>query len=406
MKIAVIINSNMSTGGWRYVALLLLALLENIPNLFIDIYTSAYNSELHDVSRHERVRVFHKRFKRYIPKQKCRFKILNNCINHIRRAIKALPNVLLRKQLLQEKYDLCFYPWPYGSEPIEVDIPMVFVPHDFTLSHFFSLSGYQQSIAMQVYALLGKFFAAGNAIVSTPFIKDEMLYRFPEHSEKINVIYLSKLNAYSVLSTQQISNLLIKYHIHDNYILWAHNNAPHKNLGQLLGAFYYLKQKYPSLKLLLTGHGTGNFRLKITSRYYADYVGENDDWDIRGLGEIPTDDYSAVLQGASAVVTTSLCEAGNGSGLDAWSMAVPVAMSNIPAFQQQLMRLDVKAELFDPRNDKDIADAISRILDNPSLARKNAQYSKIALEKYTWEHVAKQYAEVFSETIASAKHKN
>jgi len=57
--------------------------------------------------------------------------------------------------------------------------------------------------------------------------------------------------------------------------------------------------------------------LKPTSHYYADQLlNDNDEWDIMGLGELPDLDYSCILQAAKVLVNTSLCEVGNGSGLD------------------------------------------------------------------------------------------
>ena len=92
-----------------------------------------------------------------------------------------------------------------------------------------------------------------------------------------------------------------------------------------------------------------------------------------------------------------MCEAGSGNSLDAWNVKIPVAMSDIPAFKQQLEFLGTKAEIFDPRNSHDIAKAILKILDNPELSKKNAEASKKAMEKYNWKDVAQQYINIFEE---------
>jgi len=72
-----------------------------------------------------------------------------------------------------------------------------------------------------------------------------------------------------------------------------------------------------------------------------------------------------------------------------------VAQSDIPAFNAQLTFLGIKAEIFDPKDDKSISEAILRILNNPKQATDNALFSKSRIEKYTWDDIAKQYYDIF-----------
>jgi glycosyltransferase involved in cell wall biosynthesis len=168
-----------------------------------------------------------------------------------------------------------------------------------------------------------------------------------------------------------------------------------------LGAYYCVKQRYPNVKLIITGFGTENIRGISNSPYYIDWLQENGDtqYDVESLGLLEDDDFYTLMQGAKMVINASLCEAGNGSGLDAWKIGTPVVMSNIPAFQNQLDFLGVKAELFDPRNATDIARAILHLLDNPDIAQQNVEISKQAMARYTWEDVANQYLTIFEKGL-------
>jgi glycosyltransferase involved in cell wall biosynthesis len=291
---------------------------------------------------------------------------------------------------------------------IASSLPVFFVPHDYIISHFFGMGIHNQIWGRDWYKNykqnLSPFFEHGHAIVSSNFVKMDFLSHFP--NADINVVYLSALNNYTIIPKDKIIKTVKKYDINTNYIVWASNGMLHKNLNQMLGAYYYVKQKYNDLKLIITGHGTGEIRLRSTSHYYADQLINEDEWDIAGFGEFSENDFSCIIQGAKAVVNTSLYEAGNGSGLDAWSLGVPVAQSDIPSFNEQLDYLGVKAEVFDPKNDQSIADAILRILDNPKHSTENTLISKKAIDNYTWDHIAIQYYNIFLNGIKKKIHVN
>ena len=158
---------------------------------------------------------------------------------------------------------------------------------------------------------------------------------------------------------------------------------------------YYVKQKYPDIKLVISGYRNQNILGKIKCPYYMDHTDNENDWDIKGIGLLPDNDFSAVLQGARMCINASLCEAGAGSALDAWEMGIPMVMSDIPSFKNQIDFLGTKAEMFDPRNSHDIARAILKLLDNPDIAKEKAEISQKAMERYSWEIVAQQYIDIF-----------
>ena len=85
---------------------------------------------------------------------------------------------------------------------------------------------------------------------------------------------------------------------------------------------------------------------------------------------------NALIMCASAVVNTSLYEAGNGPGIDAWALGVPVAMSDIPCFTEHIKYQNIRAELFDPRDPRDIAAKILTILNNRKESDEIAKHSQ------------------------------
>jgi glycosyltransferase involved in cell wall biosynthesis len=107
----------------------------------------------------------------------------------------------------------------------------------------------------------------------------------------------------------------------------------------------------------------------------------------------------ALIRCASAVVSSSLYEAGNGPGLDAWARGIPVAMSGIPPFVEHVEVQGVRAKIFDPRDPLDIAEKIGEILSDPERAREDAQESLRRIREVTWERTAEQYLSVFERAV-------
>jgi glycosyltransferase involved in cell wall biosynthesis len=160
-----------------------------------------------------------------------------------------------------------------------------------------------------------------------------------------------------------------------------------------------LARKNLNATLVITGQNT-----ETIHGYGCDtgMILDREKQNIVGLGYVSTRDMNALISGASAVVTSSLYEAGNGPGLDGWIRGIPVAMSNIPAFVEHIRIQDVRAQVFDPRSPEDIALKLEYILNNPSETAQDTRHSRNALSNLTWTKVAQNYRTVFEETVKGA----
>ena len=153
--------------------------------------------------------------------------------------------------------------------------------------------------------------------------------------------------------------------------------------------------------MIIAGHGTEGIRANANFPWYLDHV--DNDAHVVSLGLRTNSEVKALIQGAQLVINGSVYEAGNGSGLDAWALGTPVAMSAIPAFIEHMRRLGVRAETFNPRCCYEIGQAIVRILEAPVLANINAQHSKRAMEQYTWLDVANHYSLIFDKLLGQGR---
>ncbi len=186
-----------------------------------------------------------------------------------------------------------------------------------------------------------------------------------------------------------------KYLLDKPYILFPVHITSHKNIGNAIAATSVINQKGLKFRLVLTGGYTEHIKGK--SNYFGLETGDSTEPDVEGLGYISDKQMHYLQHKAFAVLNTSLYEAGNGVGLDAWSLGVPVIQSDIPAFEEHINLQGVRAFTFDPRNANDIAKAISECFESVEKRQYFVKESLAASKKMTWEITANKYLKIFTD---------
>ena len=209
------------------------------------------------------------------------------------------------------------------------------------------------------------------------------------------VIPLARLSGIGRLPEADADARVRNLGVSGRFVLCANNLAHHKNFGQLCGAFHLLRENHAGVRLVsvgttsegVSGSADKSFGIAL-SRPAADSA-------VLGLGLVSDEDLVALIQKAEVVVNASLSEAGNGSGVDAWDIGCPVAMSRIPPFLEHLEFLGVRAQLFEPRCVYEIRDALDRVLSDPAGAMRDAAVSREQMRRWTWVDVSQRYADLF-----------
>jgi len=295
-------------------------------------------------------------------------------------------------------YDLAFFPWPYFICCPQLKCPMVGTFHDFNFRYYFSGPTWHPWGLNLLNREIPLWLENSTPVVSTEFMKQELTKFYPRFAEKARVIHLAPMSALSKIEDSEARKTVKDLGVSQSYILYPCHLATHKNIGMLLAAHALLKKRGINILLVLTGQGTD--LVKGRSCEIGLEVGMADQ-DVLGLGYVSNLQMDALIQCAELVISTSLYEAGNGPGLDAWSKGVPVAMSRILPFIEHMQVQDVRAKVFDPMSPQDIADKIESILSNPEAAKKDAQHSQQAIGRFTWERTAAKYLQVFDEACKS-----
>lgn len=404
-----IVCQHSSTGGWRYALMLACGLRQMAGISRVTLYCRARRLPPGGLASLKSADVAVARLPKMPPHRSIRpkrftgAKVIDKSFNALRRQWKEGLRQTQARCLARAfaRHDLVHFAWPYGLDPPSLAVPMTFIPHDFIYTHEFGVSQYQQSAWIAGKESHDRWLAAATPIVSSDFIADELRRSFPSYRGTIDVVYLSSLNPMPAvgITAAAVADVRRRFDLPARFVLCPNNVMPHKNLAGLIAAMWHIRQAGDDLKLVVCGFGTEGIRATVANPLYADRTESQSDWDIRGLGLVSDADVLALMRAAELVINPSLCEAGTGSGLDAWGCGCPVALSDIPAFRDQVRFLGTHAEFFDPLDPRDIARTVLQgFVDKQKVIRQIAE-SQAAIAQYGWDKVAERYHAVFTRVL-------
>ena len=172
------------------------------------------------------------------------------------------------------------------------------------------------------------------------------------------------------------------------YILFLSTLQPRKNLQGLIEAFKLLKQEHPELphKLVVVGKPGWKFEPILKA------INENQDILIY-LNYVSDNDRLLILKNASLLVLPSFYEGFGMQILEAFSLAVPVATSNISSMPEVAANAAI---YFDPNNINDIKNSIKAVLTDKSLANGLSQKGEQRLKDFSWTKCAEETLRVLT----------
>ena len=178
------------------------------------------------------------------------------------------------------------------------------------------------------------------------------------------------------------------------FIMYAGRPTPHKNLERLVQAFQRLQKQQPELKLALVGQQDINYQALqnfankrgFNNIIFTDFV---DDAQLRWLYE-----------NCQAYVFPSLSEGFGLPGLEAMAHGAPVASSNATCLPE--IYADA-AEYFDPLDVKNMAEAISKVLDDKNVRSRLIKKGAELVKLYSWKTMAEQTLEVYNQVLKESK---
>ena len=211
-------------------------------------------------------------------------------------------------------------------------------------------------------------------------------------ASRIRVIPYGVDHPYAGPEPEEAWAALERYHLSDTqYVLWVGSLEPRKGLGTLVAAAATLARQDVALTLVLAGY-SGWRNANVISPDDRAALGPR----LRELGRVPDPDLQALYANASVFAFPSVHEGFGLPVLEAMAAGVPVIASDIPAIRE--VAADA-AVLVAPGDAGAWAEALLRVLEDPSVQADLAGSGRRRAALFSWRRTAEATLAVYEELL-------
>jgi glycosyltransferase involved in cell wall biosynthesis len=194
---------------------------------------------------------------------------------------------------------------------------------------------------------------------------------------------------------EEIARVRERFQLHGEFILYAGNIRPHKNLERLIEALHQLREsaRFEYLRLLIIGDEISKYptlRRAVHRHKLHKHV--------RFFGFVPDRTLAALYRLATVFVFPSLYEGFGLPPLEAMASGTPVVTSNLSSLPEVVGEAAVLIDPYDPAS---IADGIRRALTDADLRQTLVEAGLARVKAYSWDTSVRRVREVYGEVAAS-----
>ncbi len=161
--------------------------------------------------------------------------------------------------------------------------------------------------------------------------KTDIMRFFGTDASKIDVIYNAYDERFGAEPLEEdVVRVRERYQLHDEFVLYAGNVKPHKNLERLIDAFHIVRNRgLDHLKLVMIGDDISKYASlrRAVHRYQLHKY-------VRFLGYLPEETLAVMYRLAGVFVFPSLYEGFGLPPLEAMASGTPVVTSNVSSLPE------------------------------------------------------------------------
>jgi phosphatidylinositol alpha-mannosyltransferase len=177
-------------------------------------------------------------------------------------------------------------------------------------------------------------------------------------------------------------------------ILFVGRLESRKGLSYLLKAYSTLKQKAHNIRLIVVGPG------RIRRRAYESFVKKNNIEDVIFTGRVSEEMKPRYYRTADIFCAPATGRESFGIVLlEAMATGRPVVASGIEGFRCVITN-GIEGILVPPKNDKKLAQALLKLINNPKLRAKMGKNGLEKAQQYSWEKVARQVLDTYTKVLS------
>lgn len=246
---------------------------------------------------------------------------------------------------------------------------------------------YPLSIALYMRILVGLAVEQARCVlVDSEFTRQEVLRFYPRAREKIAVIWNGVGQEFVPGGSPEADQAIIaQYGVSSPYLLAIGNIHPRKNLSRLLEAYLILRRQGCSLPMVWVGLPRwGSAKLLEQARQAGVVL----------TGFVPQAHLPAFYRQAAVFIYPSLYEGFGLPVVESMACGTPVVCSNTTSLPEVAGEA---ALLVNPEDGQELAQAVQRLLDEPSLAERLRRTGLERVKRFNWADVAQRTLEALGE---------
>jgi glycosyltransferase involved in cell wall biosynthesis len=232
---------------------------------------------------------------------------------------------------------------------------------------------------------------ADRVITVSESSKRDILRLVDAEPDKIDVIY----NAYDERFSREpreedVVRVRERYQLQNEFVLYAGNVKPHKNLERLIDAFRLVHdQGLDHLRLVIIGDEPSRYA-SLRRAVHRHNLHKH----VRFLGYLPEDTLAVMYRLAGVFAFPSLYEGFGLPPLEAMASGTPVVTSNVSSLPEVT---GDAAVLVNPLEPADIADGILRVLTDENLRRELRRKGLARARQFSWEASVRRVRQIYAE---------
>jgi glycosyltransferase involved in cell wall biosynthesis len=208
---------------------------------------------------------------------------------------------------------------------------------------------------------------------------------------KIDVIYNAYDDRFAIDPREEdVVRVRERYQLESEFVLYAGNVKPHKNLERLIEAFYLVRNRgLDHLKLVLIGDEISKYTA-LRRAVHRHQLHKH----VRFLGYLPEETLAVMYRLAGVFVFPSLYEGFGLPPLEAMASGTPVVTSNVSSLPEVAGDAAVLVDPYDPAA---IADGIYRVLTDEDLRRDLRHKGVAQAGRFSWEQSVRRVRAIYDE---------
>ena len=297
----------------------------------------------------------------------------------------------LPKILKQQNFDLVHF--ANFNHPILYRRPFVVTIHDLIM-HLFPTGAQKSSLLRKgAYRLtMRDCRRAKKIIVPSLATRDDLVHMLKFPRDRIVIMPEGSEELFRIHTEREKIAVKERLKLPKKYLLFVSRWEAYKGLPVLLAAHEQLVSKHPELGLVICGKPDKQ-NPQIAEMVRQKQAGNPN---IVTPGFVGDEDLAAIYSAATVYVHPSWYEGFGIMILEAFASGVPVVTSNTSSLPEVVGDAGL---LVDPKNVKELVEAIDRILSDDELASEIVAKGLKRVRQYSWKEMAKQTLNAYQEAL-------